>query len=75
MSEFIRVSISVRDRLVQYVVEALRPDEDDNVSFVVSGDLLTVTAAFKRDAKARAWIESEARIISTILKTLNQSLL
>ena len=75
MPESIRVSISVRDRLVPYVVEALKPDEDDNVNFVLSGDALTVTAAFEREAKARAWIESEARIISTILKTLNQSLL
>ena len=71
----VRVSISIRDPLAGYVLKAIHPDEPSGVRFEVSGDVLALTAVFDREAKARAWIESESRLISTILKTLNQSLL
>lgn len=69
----VKVGIRVRSKYPSILIQALRPDEPES-GFLVEGDELRMSGEFIRVPKARAWLEAESRLITTILKTLDQDL-
>jgi len=69
----IMVTLKADTNLAHVIAIALKPDAGAKVN--ASNSEVIMQAVFQRESKARAWIESETRLISTILKTLNGEVL
>ncbi|MGC8631551.1 MAG: hypothetical protein ACP5T2_03905 [Thermoprotei archaeon] len=69
----ITVTLKADAKIADIIAIALKPDAGAKVN--ASNNEVIMQAVFERESKARAWIESETRLISTILKTLNGEVL
>ena len=70
--EQIAVQIIADVKVAPLLVKSLGPDSGGETQNLEN--LFIMKATFQREAKARAWIESEVRLITTILKTLDDGL-